>query len=143
MGNPIEQYKKQARNLRSGLEAAGQHISHSQALEAVARQHGFRDWNSLHGSVGNRPAGPPVTLGQAVSGTYLGQPVSGRVIGVQDRLRPDRWRVTLQLDAPVDVVKFDSFSAFRSRITVTIDADGRTSEKTSDGAPHFVLSGHS
>jgi len=51
----------------------------------------------------------------------------------------DRTRITIVFDEPVDVVSFDSFSAFRQRVTVTLGNDGKTAEKTSDGVPHMQL----
>ncbi|MCU0789537.1 MAG: glyoxalase superfamily protein [Nitratireductor sp.] len=131
--------KEQARRLRGALNASGGQLSHAQALEMVAKQHGHRDWNTAHALAGNAPAGPPVELMQQVSGRYLGQAFTGTVIGVMAQGAPDRWKVTLQLDEPVDVVTFESFSAFRHRITGTINADRRTSEKTSNGEPHLVI----
>ena len=44
-----------------------------------------------------------------------------------------------QFDEPVDVVTWDSFSAFRRRVSCTIDRRGRTAERTSDGRPHMEL----
>lgn len=135
----IEELKRQAKRLRESLAAAGNPVGHSQSLELIAKQHGYRDWNTAHAATGNRPPGPPVKLGQSIAGSYLGQAFTGKVIGVQSRLDPGRWRVTLQLDEPVDVVTFDSFSAYRSRITANIDRDGLTVEKTSAGTPHMKL----
>ncbi len=134
----LEELKAQAKRLRGTLNAQGKPVSHSQALELVARQLGYRDWNTLHASTGNRPAPPPVALGDRVRGTYLGQPFDGDVIGVQS-LTGGRLRVTLEFDDPVDVVKFDSFSAFRRRVSATVNSDGRTTERTSDGAPQLEL----
>lgn len=139
MSLSIESLKEQARRLRASLAGNGESVSHSRALELVARQHGFRDWNTAHASLGNRPAGPPVELGASASGRYLGQPFTARVIGVEAQLAPGRWKIVLQFDEPVDVVTFDSFSAFRSRVSATVDADGRTTEKTSNGVPHLAL----
>ena len=65
--------------------------------------------------------------------------MSGEVIAIRSMESHGRWQVTLQLDEPVDVVTFDSFSAFRRRINATIGGDGRTVEKTSNGQPHLVL----
>jgi lactoylglutathione lyase len=45
-----EQYKQMARRLRTDLSQSGVDISHSQALEMVAHQHGARDWNTLAAS---------------------------------------------------------------------------------------------
>lgn len=136
---PLESLKDQAKRLRASLGDAGNPISHAQALEALARQYGYRDWNTLHAAAGNRYNGPPVAIGQTVTGSYLGQPVIGEVIAVSAWQSGGRWRVTLQLDEPVDVVTFDSFSAYRSRINATIDAEGKTAEKTSNGRPHLRL----
>jgi hypothetical protein len=51
----------------------------------------------------------------------------------------DRFRVTVTFDEPVDVVRFDSFSNLRQRVSCTIDSDGRTPENTSDGRPQLVF----
>ena len=53
--------------------------------------------------------------------------------------RPGLSRMTLNFDEPVDVVTFDSFSAFRQRVNCTVDETGRTAAKTSDGRPHLEL----
>ena len=53
--------------------------------------------------------------------------------------QPGRYRLTMKFDAPVDVVTFDSFSAFRQRVTATVDENGRTIEKTSNGVPQLEL----
>ena len=139
MKTSIQDMKSQARRLRADLENKGSSLSHGEALELVARSHGHRDWNTASAVAGNRPSGPPVSVGDIVAGRYLDQPITGEVIAVQALVTTGRWRVTLQLAEPVDVVKFDSFSAFRSRITATIDADGLTREHTSDGKPHLRL----
>ena len=135
----LEDLKAQARRLRATLAADGTAVGHSRALELLAHQHGYKDWNTLHAAIGNRPPPAPVAVGDRVHGRYLGQPFEGEVIGVQALASPDRFRVTLQFDEPVDVVTFDSFSAFRQRVTGTIDRTGRTAEKTSDGRPHMEL----
>ena len=134
----LDELKAQARRLREQLETDGHTISHSKALELIAEQYGHRDWNTLHAAVGNR-AQPPVMLGARVSGRYLGQVFDGEVIAVAARQAPGRFRVTVMFDEPVDVVSFESFSAFRQRVTCTIGSDGRTVEKTSNGLPHMEL----
>jgi hypothetical protein len=133
----LDDAKAQARALRSALEAEGREISHSAALELVAKSHGMRDWNTLHAAIGNRPP-PPLALGRIVEGHYLKQPVLAEVIGLT-QLSEGRWQVVLDFDHPVDVVTFDSFSNFRSRVTKVIGADGRSFDTTSDGQPHLVL----
>ena len=135
----IGSMKAQAKRLRAVLAETGGPVSHSRALEMVARQHGFSDWNTAHALAGNHQPVAPVQVGQTATGRYLGQPFTASVKGVQAGSGDRRWRVTLELDEPVDVVRFESFSAFRRRITATVDARGLTAEKTSDGTPHLVL----
>lgn len=135
----LDAIKEQARRLRQTLAHAGTAVSHSKSLELLAAQHGFRDWNTLVAAIGNRK---PFTLspGDRVSGHYLGQAFSAEVIAVEAMTSaPGRKRVTFHFDEPVDVVTFDSFSAFRRRVTATIGEDGRTVEKTSNGRPHLEL----
>ena len=111
------------------------------ALELIAAQYGFRDWNTLHAKVGNRPPLNPWMLGARVSGTYLGHPFTAEVISVQAlQNRPGYYRLTMKFDEAIDVVTFESFSAFRRRINCTIDETGRSPAKTSDGRPHVELS---
>jgi hypothetical protein len=134
--------KQQAKRLRQKLAIDGKEISRGQALELVAGQYGFRDWNTLSATAKttqSRNSIGPLTPGNKVSGRYLGQHFNGTVMGVQLFQETGRQRVTIDFDKPVDVVKFESFSAFRRRVTSTIGPDGRTSEKTSDGVPHMVL----
>ena len=136
----LEALKDQAKRLRARFSVEGQDISHSRALEFVAAQYGFRDWNTLHAAVGNRPPFNPWMLGSRVRGHYLGQPFDAQVLGVQALTsQPGRYRMVLHFDEPVDVVTFDSFSAFRQRVSCTIDETGRTVEKTSNGRPHLEL----
>lgn len=137
----LETLKDQAKRLRSRLARDGDTISHSRALELIAAQYGFRDWNTLHARVGNRPPLNPWLLGSRVGGTYLGHAFTAEIISVQAlQNRPGHYRLTMKFDEPVDVVAFDSFSAFRQRIHCIIDETGRSPSKTSDGRPHVELS---
>ncbi len=135
----LESAKAQARYLRANHAAQGREMSHSTALELVAKSYGHRDWNTLHAAIGNEPRGP-VHLGQLVPGHYLSQEFLGEVIAVEPRT-DGTFEVTLALDKPVDVVTFDSFSNFRSRVRKVVGADGRSLDKTSDGMPHLILWG--
>jgi hypothetical protein len=136
----LDTLKDQAKRLRAGLAAGGQDIPHSKSLELLAAQYGFRDWNTLHAVIGNRPPLNPWMLGSRVKGHYLGQPFEATILGVQAvTAQPGRYRLTLDFDEPVDVVTFDSFSAFRKRVHCTIDETGRTVEKTSNGRPQVEL----
>ena len=133
----LDAARAQAKALRATLAAEGREITHSAALELIAKSHGLRDWNTLHAAIGNTPP-PPVTLGQIVEGRYLGQLFTAEVIGIT-QLSEGRYEITLDLAEPVDVVTFDSFSNFRSRVRKTVDAYGRSFDKTSDGVPHLAL----
>lgn len=136
----LDTLKDQARRLRTELSKEGRTISHSRSLELLAAQFGYRDWNTLHAAVGNRPAFNPYMLGARVNGYYLGQAFTGSLLGVQSLGGdPERYRLTLHFDDPVDVVTFDSFSAFRQRVHCNVDTTGRTTEKTSNGRPQLEL----
>ena len=131
--------KELAKRLRREIAAAGTVIGHSRSLELLAHRHGYKDWNTLHAAIGNRPPASPVTAGQRISGYYLGQPFEGEVKALETFSQADRFRIVLHFDEPVDVVTFDSFSAFRQRISCFIGHDGMTAEKTSNGEPQLRL----
>ena len=98
----LDTLKTQAKRLRSELAKSGTTIGHSAALELLAKQQGFKDWNTLHAAAGHRQTPAPVTLGQQVSGRYLDQPFTGEVLGVQKLTASDMFRVTLHFDQPVE-----------------------------------------
>lgn len=133
--------KDQAKRLRTALEGSGKPVSHSQALELVAKQNGYRDWNTAKATAplpaSNHPA-EPFNIGDAVSGQYLGQHFTGQIKGVTKM--GDYFRVRTVFDAPVDVVTFDSFTNFRTDVWATVDATGVSPQKTSDGKPQMRLS---
>jgi hypothetical protein len=129
--------KAAARRLRAELGGRGIGISHAEALERVARGHGFGDWNAFHAAIEDRPPAH-WTPGGRVRGTYLSRPFVARVL-VADALRPGWMRVVLDLEAPVDVVSFDGMSNPRRRIRGTIGPRGLSRERTSDGTPHLKL----
>jgi len=131
--------KAQAKRLRADLSATETAITHGRALEIVAHQHGFRDWNTLHAAVGNNTPVVPALLGDRVRGRYLGQPFTGEVIGLQKTVTPGKHRITILFDNPVDVVTFDSFSSYRKRVTSVIDDTGTSPNRTSNGRPHLEL----
>ena len=135
---PLEALKAQAKRLRQSLTGEGNFITHSEALELLAHQHGYRDWNTLHAAAGNRPASP-LALGARVSGRYLGQAFKGEIIGLTRLNGGSHYKLSLDLDEAVDVVTFDSFSAFRKRINCTVDAAGRSAACTSNGEPQMVI----
>jgi len=135
----IEDLKYSAGELRRDLAAQGIVISHSQSLERIAHDMGFKDWNSLSAAARKPRDRCPVTKGDRVTGRYLGQPFTATVLDVHAAEMHARFRVTLHFDAPVDVVSFESFSSFRQRVTCTLTPAGRTPQKTSNGVPQLVL----
>lgn len=131
-------YKTQARRLRDALAAEGIAISHARALELVARQNGARDWNTLAAIAGPaRPIAPeakhpaaPFSVGEPVAGTFNGRPARGRVIGLEETLRPGLWRATVAFDPPVDASTLPLLRAERRRVTMVVGADGRSRRLT-------------
>ncbi|RCS22467.1 hypothetical protein DUT91_18915 [Phyllobacterium salinisoli] len=135
---PPPDFKQQAKRLRQALSDEGIAISHARALELVARQVGARDWNTLAATSAAKPAveekadmkAAPFSVGSDVEGTFNGNPVNGRVIGVEETIKRDLWRVTVAFDPPVDVVTSPLFSALRTRLTTIVGADGRSRRLT-------------
>ena len=134
----LDALKAQAKALRQSLAATGHAISHAQSLELLAKQLGHRDWNTLHAKTGNTPP-PLVQLGQHITGLYLGHPFAGTVISVSDIGHGARTRLAVRFDAPVNISKFDSMVITRRQVTATLNSNGRTTEKTSQGTPHMAL----
>ncbi|WP_439331612.1 glyoxalase superfamily protein [Pelagibacterium lacus] len=130
--------KTEAREYRTAQVDAGRPISHAQSLEMVARFHGFRDWNTAAGVL-PMTRGPVFAVSQRIEGVYLKQPFTGTIIGVAALGAGDMFRLTVQFDEPVDVVTFESFSAYRQRVNATVSRDGISPSRTSDGDPHMVI----
>ncbi|MBD9452074.1 hypothetical protein IB244_10885 [Rhizobium sp. RHZ02] len=137
----IEELKSQAKRLRQAMEARGTAISHGAALELIAQQHGVRDWNTLS-ALATRPNEEPIaaiSVGSLVRGRYLNQPFTGKVLALAGQPGGGLHKITIHFDEPVDVVTFESFSAFRQRINAQVDSNGVSPRKTSNGVPHLVL----
>ena len=128
--------KTQAKRLRSNLAARGQTISHAQALETIAHQWGARDWNTLSAQAADAVMG--WAPGQRVAGHYLGHPFVGEVKAAQQSAN-GFWSLTLRFDEAIDVVTSVHFSSFRKQVNVTVNKDGQSPQKTSNGQPHMVL----
>src|SRR5690554_5309939 len=112
--------KAEAREYRASQLEDGRPVTHAQSLEMVARFHGFRDWNTASGVL-PVTRGPAYAVSQRISGTYLKQPFTGTIIGVAALGAGDLFRLTVHFDEPVDVVTFDSFSAYRQRVQATVN----------------------
>ncbi|MBY5808560.1 glyoxalase superfamily protein [Rhizobium leguminosarum] len=137
----IEELKNQAKRLRQAMNDRGTPLTHSAALEMIARQHGVRDWNTLAALAAKPNAAPKTRLfvGAHIRGRYLNQPFTGEVLALSALPGGDLHRITIRFDKPVDVVTFESFSAFRQRVNAQIDAAGVSPRKTSNGVLHLVL----
>jgi hypothetical protein len=130
--------KAEARALREERARAGTPLSHGAALEEIAHRHGYRDWNTARAALPERVA-VPVQVGQRVTGTYLSQRFTGLVVGLKLLGNQPHYEVTVKFDEPVDVVRSELFSAFRQRVTATVDLRGISLAHTSDGEPHMRL----
>ena len=134
----IQTLKSEAKALREEHARDGTPINHGQALEAVARRHGYRDWNTASATLPERVA-IPVQVGQRVKGTYLSRPFAGLVVGMQLLADMQHYEVTVKFDKPVNVSKFDSMVIERHRVRATIGLDGISMARTSDGEPHMRI----
>jgi hypothetical protein len=130
--------KALAKRLRATLESEGNFISHSEALELVAKQHGFRDWNTMSAAQSSSTQSS-LAVGRSVSGRYLGHAFQARILGLEAYNHGARHKVTLDLDEAIDVVASAHFSGLRKRISGVIGRDGKTWEKTANGQPILQL----
>lgn len=130
--------KSEARALRDERAKAGTPLTHGAALEVIAKSHGFRDWNTARAMLPERVA-TPFQVGWRVKGTYLGHPIRGLVVAVQLLSDMQHHKVSVKLDEPVDVVTSSLFSAFRKRVTSTLDIYGVSSARTGNGEPQMRL----
>lgn len=130
--------KSEARALRDELKRAGQDMTHSAALEEIARRHGFRDWNTARAALPDRVA-VPFQVGMRVKGFYLEQPFRGMLIGVQLSGNMQHSTITVVFDEPVNVTPNFMFAAHRQRVTATVDIHGVSPALRGNGAPQMRL----
>jgi hypothetical protein len=130
--------KSEAKALRQQRAAAGESLSHGAALEAVARSHGYRDWNTARACLPDRLA-VPFQVGQRVRGLYLDQPFTGMLIGVQLLSDMQHMTVTVNFDTPVNVTPTFMFAALRHRVTATLDSRGISAAMRGNGNPQMML----
>jgi len=129
------QAKARARKLKSESSGA---LTYGAALERVAQEMGFRDWNTASARLSNEPEAC-WQIGERVSGAYLKRPFRGRVHAVRELQDGAGYELTLHFDEPVDVVDWESFSALRQRVTAYVSPEGLSWTKTSDGVPHLTV----
>lgn len=135
----VSDLKDQAKRLRHALSEQGTPITHSKSLELLAQQYGMRDWNTLRSKANERAAATLPRVGDRLKGQYMGQSFTGVLKAIERHGHQGGMRVSIQLDEPVDVVSFDSFSSWRHRITGVVDQTGVSIRKRSDGTPHLKL----
>ena len=129
--------KAQAKRLRASLTAAGRSCTHAEALEAVARQWGARDWNTL--SARARDYGQPAYRpGQRITGRYLGHRFAGRIKAARS-MSAGHYALTLRFDQAIDVVASRHFSCLRQQVNCVVNPNGRSARTTSNGQPHVVI----
>ena len=130
--------KSEAKALRDQRAKAGENLTHGAALEAVARAHGFRDWNTARASLPERIA-VPFQLGMRVTGHYLSRPFNGVLIAVAVLSDLQHYEITVKFDEPVNVTPTFMFAAMRQRVTATVDINGNSGARTSNGVPQMQL----
>ena len=135
----LSRVKQQAQILRQELSADGINITHSRALECLARMNQYKDWNTFRAKLHDYKPTRKLSEGMRVSASYLGQAVSGKLLEVTPYGTQGFNRIVLELDAPVDVAASEHFSAMRRRLSAELSPEGRTIETTSDGKPHLEI----
>ena len=62
----LQKAKLMAKNLRASLETRNQQVSHSTALELVAQQLGYKDWNTASAMLLQENSQPAITFDKAI-----------------------------------------------------------------------------
>ncbi|KQZ96110.1 hypothetical protein ASD64_18040 [Mesorhizobium sp. Root157] len=130
----VQGHKAAAKRLRSALAEDGIAITHAKALELVAKQNGVRDWNTLAtqpaAAAAEQNATTPFAVGDQVAGTFNGRDARGRIIGLEETIKPNLWRVTVAFNPPVNAATSQLFTAERRRVQMVVGADGRSRRLT-------------
>jgi hypothetical protein len=97
---------------------------------------GMRDWNTL--AEKTDVSAVQWRVGMRASGRYLGYPFSGVIKAA--RLDPTGlWSLAVRFDAPMDVVESEHFSSLRQQVNCTVNAQGASPQKTSNGQPQMII----
>ncbi|WP_321389251.1 glyoxalase superfamily protein [Emcibacter sp.] len=118
--------KQQASRLRDHLAGKNIDISHADALEAVAKQYGCKNWNVLSAMAKREKPENWLAIGDRVQGSYLGNAFSGQVIKQNLCDMASARNYSIRFDEPVDVVKSEHFSGFRQQVSMTLNKEGRS-----------------
>ncbi|VVN24032.1 hypothetical protein PS862_03135 [Pseudomonas fluorescens] len=62
----IDQAKQMAKKLRASLQARNQEVPHSTALELVAHQLGYKDWNTASAMLAQESTPPAITFDKPI-----------------------------------------------------------------------------
>lgn len=135
----LKTIKLQAKRLRQILAEQGTPLSHSQSLEIIAKQWGYSDWNTLNAILKTPDSPENLTIGDIVTGYYMGEPVEAEVLRVQTLGHGDAFNLTLKLDKRVDVINSEGEMSSKKKVRCTVGVTGKTVQKMADGTPHFVL----
>lgn len=130
----IQDMKAEARALRLGDD-----MSHSAALEAVAKRHGFRNWNAASALAEEGAPRLKLTLGQRVRGAYLGREFSARVMDAVAMGEAGWVRVGLDLDEPLSVSDIEGLNVVRRRLRGNLGPDGETAERITGGVAQLKI----
>ena len=136
----VANLKAQARRYRASHIAQGRTLSHSRALELVARQQGFADWNTAVASCRQHPVPTKLAAGKVVQGRYLGHAFDAHIVAAT-QLADGHVHLTLDFNEAIDVSASSRFRAVRKRISGTVDSAGRSVESLSDGTPQLQVAG--
>ncbi|MEO0357355.1 MAG: glyoxalase superfamily protein [Pseudomonadota bacterium] len=115
----------------AALRVDDETLTQTRAYELLAKQLGYRNWNTLHAAAADW------SICQRVHGHYLGHPFSASILGVQQHAA--YIALILRFDDPIDVVASEHFSNVREKVTVRMQSKTRSVGETSNGVPHLIL----
>ncbi|MFC4346284.1 glyoxalase superfamily protein [Kordiimonas lipolytica] len=135
MTDLITQMKGRAKRLRSYLSDLGHTLSHAQSLEAISKEEGCRDWNTLSAQLRQQESTqanrPPIHVGDRTTGIYRGSAFEGTVLtlertdGSSKQLCPV-WRIKIHFDAPVAIGTNTQLNHTRQRVRAMINREGKS-----------------
>ncbi|HHV66953.1 MAG TPA: hypothetical protein GXX48_04820, partial [Ochrobactrum intermedium] len=72
----------------------------------------------------------PYRVGQRITGLFHTTPFDARIIAVEETIKPELWRITLQFDPAIDVAVSPNLSMLRRRVTAVVGTDGKSRRLT-------------
>lgn len=135
----LKTIKLQAKRLRHILTEQGTPLTHSQSLEIIAKQWGYSDWNTLNAILKTLGSPENLTVGDIVTGHYMGEPVEAEILRIQTLGHSDAFSLTLKFDKRVDVINSEGEMRSKKKVRCTVGITGKTVQKMADGTPYLVL----